>query len=387
MTLTINPVFKNHLPPLSNEAYDNLKNSILANGCLVPIVIWDGTIVDGHNRYEICQEHGIPFEVMEEHFHSEAEALLWITVQQLGRRNLSAVEMVLQALKEKPTLIEIGKSKKGFRSDLHPFATGEKHSTRDIVAKMAGVQPWVVQAVEYVWENGDAEIQEQVRSGEISLSKALDTVRDKHSKEVCTELVTQPIHEPEEPVEEGMPAEATVPAVDPGQTSIVCFPAKEVDDGEDEEVEPVDGGGDDQSEVEAVPYISRDEPTDGPLRSYSFQDIEREYLRRQSHLVYDSDTDHMISRTFQPALTRDQLIKPVWEYDVDGQVRQIIHCMKKDICNTAYYAKKRHLTKRAITSVIEAIKGEVYETIEMFLDEVEYKGINVKRYRQKEDEE
>ena len=87
MTLTINPVFKNHLPPLSNEAYDNLKNSILANGCLVPIVIWDGTIVDGHNRYEICQEHGIPFEVIEEHFHSEAEALLWITVQQLGRRN------------------------------------------------------------------------------------------------------------------------------------------------------------------------------------------------------------------------------------------------------------------------------------------------------------
>jgi len=28
--------------------------NILKNGCYDPIKIWNGTIVDGHNRYEIC---------------------------------------------------------------------------------------------------------------------------------------------------------------------------------------------------------------------------------------------------------------------------------------------------------------------------------------------
>ena len=53
MTLNINPVFKNHVPPLSPEVYENLENSIKADGCLVPIVTWNGTIVDGIEAVEI----------------------------------------------------------------------------------------------------------------------------------------------------------------------------------------------------------------------------------------------------------------------------------------------------------------------------------------------
>ena len=182
--LKVNPVYKYHVSPLSPDVYDNLESSIKANGCLVPIVVWDGTIVDGHNRYEICQKYGIPFEVKEEHFNSEGEALLWITAQQLTRRNLTPVERVVQALKEKPTLIEMGKKKQGFRSDLHHLASDGPHNTRHIIAKMAGVTPWLVGTIEYITAHGDASLQKQVLTGEISPSAAMDIIKgEEHRKE------------------------------------------------------------------------------------------------------------------------------------------------------------------------------------------------------------
>ena len=52
--------------------------------------MWNNTIVDGHNRYRIAQEHpGIEFRVHEKHFNSKYEALSWICKNQLGRRNLT----------------------------------------------------------------------------------------------------------------------------------------------------------------------------------------------------------------------------------------------------------------------------------------------------------
>jgi hypothetical protein len=50
------------------------------------------TIVDGHNRYDICQEHGIPFAIMEKEFENRDEALMWMISTQLGRRNLTTYQ-------------------------------------------------------------------------------------------------------------------------------------------------------------------------------------------------------------------------------------------------------------------------------------------------------
>jgi len=180
MTWKVNPVFRDHLPPLPQDVYDNLERSIIANGCIVPIVVWGETIVDGHNRFEICQKHNIPFEVREEHFNNEEEALLWITVQQVNRRNLTPIQRVIQALKDKPALIKIGRSKQGFRSDLQHLGAdedSEKHNTRKIIAKMAGVSSWTVYAVEYVIKHGDDSLKNQVLSGELSLSTAISYIR------------------------------------------------------------------------------------------------------------------------------------------------------------------------------------------------------------------
>lgn len=88
-SLKIEPQFKNLIRPLQRKEYLQLEQNILSDGCRDPIIIWNGVIVDGHNRYEICMRHQIPFAVIEMDFSCEAEAIAWICANQLGRRNIS----------------------------------------------------------------------------------------------------------------------------------------------------------------------------------------------------------------------------------------------------------------------------------------------------------
>ena len=74
--------FRNLLPELSAENYALLEDDILQNGCLEPLVLWNGMIlIDGHSRYDICIKHGIPFKTINKEFGSRAEAIAWITTQ------------------------------------------------------------------------------------------------------------------------------------------------------------------------------------------------------------------------------------------------------------------------------------------------------------------
>lgn len=90
-TLRIDPEFKAQIPPLTPEERKQLEENILAEGeLLAPILVWNGTIVDGHNRYEILQSHPeIPCSVRDLELETRDEVLVWICKHQLGRRNLT----------------------------------------------------------------------------------------------------------------------------------------------------------------------------------------------------------------------------------------------------------------------------------------------------------
>lgn len=87
--LKIDPEFKKVIPPLKKTEYEQLEANLKLDGCVNPIVTWNGFIVDGHNRYEICTRNNIPFFVLEKDFSCKAAALAWICSNQLGRRNIS----------------------------------------------------------------------------------------------------------------------------------------------------------------------------------------------------------------------------------------------------------------------------------------------------------
>nr|WP_325223815.1 hypothetical protein [uncultured Oscillibacter sp.] len=68
-----------------------LEENILSDGAVFsPLIVWDGTILDGHNRYEIIQKHPeLTYAVHKLSFANRYEALSWICKNQLGRRNLT----------------------------------------------------------------------------------------------------------------------------------------------------------------------------------------------------------------------------------------------------------------------------------------------------------
>jgi N6-adenosine-specific RNA methylase IME4 len=93
--IVIDAEFAALIPPLSAEERQQLEDNIVEHGgARDPLVVWgsDGTLtlLDGHNRYEICTRLGLPFDVHEMRFSSRDEAEDWIDKNQLGRRNLTA---------------------------------------------------------------------------------------------------------------------------------------------------------------------------------------------------------------------------------------------------------------------------------------------------------
>lgn len=92
--LVIDEKFSRLNPPLTRKARRMLEASISHDGCVAPLVVWKekGILLDGHNRYRICHRLNIPFTVIEKSFPNRQEALSFVAVLQLGRRNVSAEE-------------------------------------------------------------------------------------------------------------------------------------------------------------------------------------------------------------------------------------------------------------------------------------------------------
>lgn len=90
--LTIDTEFKSIMPPLTNEERTLLSLNLQREGCLSPIVVWEHedqlTIVDGYNRFELCEQYGLPHRLAKMTFADRDEATRWILSHQLGRRNL-----------------------------------------------------------------------------------------------------------------------------------------------------------------------------------------------------------------------------------------------------------------------------------------------------------
>jgi len=91
--IIIDEEFKSLLPALDNDTYVWLEENIIEYGCRDPLVLWEGILIDGHNRYEICMEHGIPFNTISMEFDSRDKVLIWIITTQISRRNLTPFQL------------------------------------------------------------------------------------------------------------------------------------------------------------------------------------------------------------------------------------------------------------------------------------------------------
>ena len=179
MEIVIDSEFKSLIPPLTAEEYDGLENSILAEGCRDALVLWGETLVDGHNRYEICSRHGIPFKTIQKDFDSRDSVIEWIIMNQFGRRNLPNYERARLALRLKSFFAEKAKERQylGLKSD-------EGGRTDEALAKVAGVGHDTIAKVEKIEANATPEVKAKLQKGEMSVNQAYKAVRLEEKKEI-----------------------------------------------------------------------------------------------------------------------------------------------------------------------------------------------------------
>lgn len=91
--ITIDEEFKSLLPVLDAETFRLLEENILEHGCRDPLVLWNGILIDGYNRYQICTAHDIPFHTVDKAFAFREEVLIWIITNQVSRRNLTPIQL------------------------------------------------------------------------------------------------------------------------------------------------------------------------------------------------------------------------------------------------------------------------------------------------------
>lgn len=177
MELKTRKLFADLIPPLSIEERGELENSIMDEGCRDAICVWNGVIVDGHNRYEICKRRKRAFRVKEMSFDNDEAAVAWVIRNQFARRNLTAMQRAELALKLKEAVAAEAKKRmlKGKKADpVQKSAQGGK--TRDELAKMAGVSHDTIAKVEKIVAEAEPEVVEAARKGELSINAAYKTV-------------------------------------------------------------------------------------------------------------------------------------------------------------------------------------------------------------------
>ena len=194
MDIVVKEDLKAYIDPLSPDEYASLERSILAEGCRDALVLWGDVLVDGHNRYGICQKHSLPFNTVQNtQFQSMEDVHLWMIDQHLGRRSVSDFQRGVLALRKReilerrkldkaiPVPVDADESAEGEAVAIAnadeafspvDAAELEKVATREAIAKAARLSSSQVAQIEKIQKSAAPELVEALKAGDISINAA-----------------------------------------------------------------------------------------------------------------------------------------------------------------------------------------------------------------------
>lgn len=198
MDIVVNPELQAYIDPLTPDEHAALERSLLAEGCRDALVLWGQVLVDGHNRYGICQKHGLPFRTVQNpRFQSIEDVQLWMIDQHLGRRSLSDYQRGVLALRKRDMLAERRAAAARAPSTAatpvteqpvpapadsdaaaQAAAPGPAGSvadallTREALARAARLSSSQVQQIEKIQKQGAPELVQALKTGLVSLNAA-----------------------------------------------------------------------------------------------------------------------------------------------------------------------------------------------------------------------
>ncbi len=110
MNLKINPQYKNITYDLSKNDYSSLKESIKNNGLWNGIIVnSDDVILDGHQRYKVCQELNITPKTIIKEFESPSHERIFVGDCTLAGKHLVPLQRIKISQIIRPELEKIAK--------------------------------------------------------------------------------------------------------------------------------------------------------------------------------------------------------------------------------------------------------------------------------------
>ena len=184
--IKIKPKFRDLIPPLSEGELVGLEENILANGCENPIKIWNGYIVDGHNRYSICQKHGISFKTEELLKETESDVMMWMIDHQLDRRNITLYSKGKLLLRKKKEIAnDAEKRMKAGVSD--PSANSHQGRTVDFLSKLSGIGSNTISRIEKIEKLASDEDKNALEKGDKSINDVYTKIRHEEQRQAALE--------------------------------------------------------------------------------------------------------------------------------------------------------------------------------------------------------
>jgi len=203
----INEEFARLIPPLSSEELEKLEQSLVNEGCLNPLIVWNNTIIDGHHRYAICIKHNISFNVIKKmELETELDVKLWMINNQFSRRNLPTETKLALAYRFKE--FEAQKAKERMQAtqfkevdntastvlytpqinDQKPENT-EKGRALEAIAKKAGVSHTTAFQYDKIQQQGTEEQKAKVAEGKSSINKVYTEIKQAKQSEEDKRIV------------------------------------------------------------------------------------------------------------------------------------------------------------------------------------------------------
>ncbi|WP_240939364.1 plasmid replication/partition related protein [Diaphorobacter sp. HDW4A] len=200
--IVVLPELKAYIDPLTPDEYESLERSIMDEGCRDSLVLWGNILIDGHNRFGICEKNGLSFNTIQNtRFKSMEDVHLWMIDQHLGRRSVSEFQRGVLALRKREIIAERraaaaaavvaakaeakeanGGEQAPWEGDTDPVVAKALASvakvpddtldTRESLARAARLTASQVKMIETIQENAAPEVVAAVKSGELSLNAA-----------------------------------------------------------------------------------------------------------------------------------------------------------------------------------------------------------------------
>lgn len=172
--------YANIFPLMEGEAFERLAADILDNGLIEPVVLYDGAILDGRNRYRACQHVGVPARFVE---YDGDNPLGFVISKNRHRRHLTSSQLAAIAVQQEELMTELAAEARARKlSTLKQMSAGGAPVTetfperangeaRERVADIFGTNPRYIDDAKRLKEAAP-DLLQQVAIGELTIPEA-----------------------------------------------------------------------------------------------------------------------------------------------------------------------------------------------------------------------